>query len=102
MTALAPLTPAALALVLSFAGVFGLVIGSFLNVVVYRVPAGIPLTRASQCPSCDQPVRPWQNVPVASWLATIFRDQGLAMLVFAISGSAALGAFDQARRNDDG
>lgn len=34
----------------------------------------------------------------ASWLATIFRDQGLAMLVFAISGSAALGAFDQARR----
>ncbi|MBJ7470887.1 MAG: oligosaccharide flippase family protein, partial [Solirubrobacteraceae bacterium] len=34
----------------------------------------------------------------ASWLATIFRDQGLAMIVFAISGAAALGAFDQARR----
>ena len=34
----------------------------------------------------------------ASWLATIFRDQGLAMILFAISGAAALGAFDQARR----
>lgn len=34
----------------------------------------------------------------ASWLATMFRDQGLAMILFAISGSAALGAFDQARR----
>ncbi len=52
-----------------FAGLFGLVIGSFLNVVVYRVPAGIPLTRESRCPSCDAPVRPWQNVPVLSWLA---------------------------------
>jgi len=54
--------------ILTFAGLFGLVIGSFLNVVVYRVPAGIPLTRESRCPSCDAPVRPWQNVPVVSWL----------------------------------
>ena len=53
---------------LAFAGVLGLIIGSFLNVVVYRVPAGIPLTRPSQCPHCDAPVRPWQNVPVISWL----------------------------------
>lgn len=53
---------------LAFAGVLGLIIGSFLNVVVYRVPAGIPLTRSSQCPHCDAPVRPWQNVPVISWL----------------------------------
>ncbi|SFI37073.1 MULTISPECIES: prepilin peptidase [Microbacterium] len=50
------------------AGVFGLVIGSFLNVVIYRVPAKIPLTRESRCPRCDAPVRPWQNIPVASWL----------------------------------
>ncbi|MEH3053612.1 MAG: oligosaccharide flippase family protein [Patulibacter minatonensis] len=34
----------------------------------------------------------------ASWLATMFRDQGLAMILFAISGRASLGAFDQARR----
>lgn len=51
------------------AGLFGLAIGSFLNVVVYRVPAGIPLTRESRCPHCGAPVRWWQNVPVASWLA---------------------------------
>lgn len=53
---------------LVFAGLLGLIIGSFLNVVIYRVPAGIPLTRPSQCPHCDAPVKPWQNVPVVSWL----------------------------------
>ncbi len=51
------------------AGLLGLVIGSFLNVVVYRVPAGISLMRESRCPHCDAPVRWWQNVPVARWLA---------------------------------
>lgn len=64
-----PLAPTALALVVCFAAVFGLVIGSFLNVVVYRVPAGVPLTRESRCPHCDAPVAPWQNVPVISWIA---------------------------------
>lgn len=62
------MTPLALFLVI-VAGVFGLIIGSFLNVVIYRVPAGISLNRPSQCPACDAPVRPWQNVPVISWLA---------------------------------
>jgi leader peptidase (prepilin peptidase)/N-methyltransferase len=55
--------------VLVFAALFGLVIGSFVNVVVHRVPSGISLLRESQCPRCDAPVRPWQNVPVVSWLA---------------------------------
>ena len=50
-------------------GVLGLVIGSFLNVVVYRVPAGIPLTRESRCPHCDTAINPWHNVPVLGWLA---------------------------------
>lgn len=54
--------------VLVMTGVLGLLIGSFLNVVVYRVPAGISLVRESRCPACDAPVRPWQNVPVLSWL----------------------------------
>lgn len=62
------LAPAALAFVLVFAGLLGLVIGSFLNVVIYRVPAGISLMRESRCPSCNAPVKPWQNVPVISWL----------------------------------
>lgn len=51
------------------AAAFGLAIGSFLNVVIYRVPAGISLLRESRCPACEAPVRPVQNVPVVSWLA---------------------------------
>lgn len=62
------LTPAALVVATVFAGILGLVIGSFLNVVVYRVPAGLSLMRESRCPHCDAPVRAWQNFPVVSWL----------------------------------
>ena len=61
--------PLALTVLLIFAALFGLVIGSFLNVVIYRVPAGIPLTRSSRCPHCGHAIRWWQNVPVLSWLA---------------------------------
>ncbi|GAB3604444.1 prepilin peptidase [Microbacterium aureliae] len=50
------------------AGVFGLLIGSFLNVVAYRVPTGISLMRESRCPHCGQHLRPWQNVPVLGWI----------------------------------
>lgn len=50
-------------------GVFGLLIGSFLNVVIWRVPRGESLIPASHCPQCDAAIRPWQNVPVISWLA---------------------------------
>jgi len=51
------------------AGVVGLVLGSFLNVVVYRVPRRLSVVRPpSFCPRCRQPVRPRDNVPVASWL----------------------------------
>lgn len=56
------------AFLLVFAGLFGLVIGSFLNVVAYRVPAGISLMRESRCPECDAGIRWWQNVPVLSWV----------------------------------
>jgi len=62
------MTPAILFITV-FAVLFGLAIGSFLNVVAYRVPAGIPLTRESRCPQCDTGIRWWQNVPVVSWLA---------------------------------
>jgi leader peptidase (prepilin peptidase) / N-methyltransferase len=48
----------------------GLAIGSFLNVVVWRVPRGLSVTRpGSFCPTCGAPIRPWDNVPVVSWLA---------------------------------
>ena len=50
-------------------GALGLAIGSFLNVVVWRVPRGESLVAPpSACPSCAHPIRPRDNVPVASWL----------------------------------
>jgi leader peptidase (prepilin peptidase) / N-methyltransferase len=49
---------------------FGLLIGSFLNVVAHRLPRGASLvTPGSACPSCATPLRPWHNVPVLSWVA---------------------------------
>jgi leader peptidase (prepilin peptidase) / N-methyltransferase len=51
-------------------GIFGLLIGSFLNVVIYRIPRGMSIAQPpSHCPSCGTELRPWDNVPVASWLA---------------------------------
>ena len=47
----------------------GLIVGSFLNVVVWRLPRGESIVRpGSRCPSCHAPVRPRDNVPVVSWL----------------------------------
>ena len=75
------------------AGVLGLRVGSFLNVVVYRLPVilqrdwetqardilELPATEQqkpfnllwppSRCPHCAAPIRAWQNIPLASWLA---------------------------------
>lgn len=46
-------------------------IGSFLNVVIYRLPRGISVNnpRRSFCPSCQKQIPWWQNIPVVSWLA---------------------------------
>ncbi len=50
-------------------GVFGLAVGSFLNVVIYRVPAGESVIRPpSKCPSCGSPIRTRHNIPVLGWL----------------------------------
>ena len=72
-------------------GVLGLLVGSFLNVVILRLPKMMEAdwkrecrllldveaveeprltlwSPASACPSCHSPIRPWQNVPVVSWL----------------------------------
>ncbi|TJY65175.1 prepilin peptidase [Sinimarinibacterium sp. CAU 1509] len=79
------------ALLLACTVVLGLLVGSFLNVVILRVPRmleqswrreareilelapvseeRISLVRpASRCPSCSAPIRPWQNVPIISWM----------------------------------
>jgi leader peptidase (prepilin peptidase)/N-methyltransferase len=51
------------------AGVFGLLLGSFANVVAYRLPRGESIAfPGSHCPSCDTPIKPYDNVPVLSWL----------------------------------
>jgi leader peptidase (prepilin peptidase) / N-methyltransferase len=50
--------------------VIGLLIGSFLNVVIWRVPRGESvISPPSHCPGCREPIRPRDNVPVLSWLA---------------------------------
>jgi leader peptidase (prepilin peptidase)/N-methyltransferase len=58
-----------MALAFPFAVLAGLVIGSFLNVVAHRLPRKESLVRpASRCPRCGTPIRPYDNVPVLSWL----------------------------------
>ena len=50
-------------------GVFGLMIGSFLNVCIGRMPAGLSIvTPPSRCPSCKTPLAWRDNIPVLSWL----------------------------------
>jgi len=51
------------------AAAYGLVFGSFLNVVVHRLPRGMSLVRpGSHCPKCGAPVRWFDNIPVLSYL----------------------------------
>ncbi|MGB8592857.1 MAG: prepilin peptidase [Candidatus Acidiferrales bacterium] len=48
---------------------FGLVLGSFLNVCIIRIPAGKSIVLpASACPACNAPIRPYDNIPVLSFL----------------------------------
>lgn len=64
------MTVALLALIVGFVLVFGALIGSFLNVVVYRVPAGRSIVSPpSACGSCGTGIKPYDNIPVVSWLA---------------------------------
>ncbi len=55
--------------ILAFSFLVGLVCGSFLNVVIYRVPQEKSIVKPnSQCPSCQTPIRWYQNIPVLSFL----------------------------------
>ncbi len=54
---------------IAFTGLFGAIFGSFLNVVAYRLPRHESVvTGASHCTSCGTPVKPYDNVPILSWL----------------------------------
>ncbi len=49
--------------------IFGLIWGSFLNVVIYRLPRGESLVKPrSRCPNCQRDIRPWENIPILSFL----------------------------------
>lgn len=62
--------PIFLVLTLLFVFIFGTIIGSFLNVCIYRIPAGQSIVRpASRCPQCGTAIRWYQNFPVLSWVA---------------------------------
>jgi len=55
--------------VLTATGFLGAVLGSFLNVCVYRIPRGLSVVSPpSACPSCGERIAPYDNVPVLAWL----------------------------------
>lgn len=72
------------ALTVGGAALIGLVVGSFLNVVIHRVPRGASVVRPrSHCPGCQSGIRPRDEIPVLSWLLLRgrCRDCGTAISV---------------------
>jgi leader peptidase (prepilin peptidase) / N-methyltransferase len=55
--------------IIVFVALFGAMLGSFLNVVIHRLPRKESVVfPPSACPACKKPIRPWDNIPVVSWL----------------------------------
>jgi leader peptidase (prepilin peptidase)/N-methyltransferase len=72
------------ALLLSALAVYGVVIGSFLNVVIHRVPLGQSVVRPpSACPGCGQQILSRDNIPVLSWIALRGKCRNCAMAISA-------------------
>ncbi|HET9077562.1 MAG TPA: prepilin peptidase [Acidimicrobiales bacterium] len=72
------------ALLVVAAALYGLVVGSFLNVVVHRVPNGRSVVRPpSACPGCGSPISARDNIPVLSWLLLRGRCRGCGMRISA-------------------
>jgi leader peptidase (prepilin peptidase)/N-methyltransferase len=47
---------------------FGIVIGSFLNVCILRIPEGLSIVSpGSRCPRCETPIKPYDNIPIFGW-----------------------------------
>ena len=56
-------------LILAYVAVFGLIVGSYLNVLIYRLPLRMStVTPRSRCPACGAPIRALDNLPVLSFL----------------------------------
>lgn len=63
---------------------YGVAVGSFLNVVIYRVPADLSIVRpASACPGCHAPISPRDNIPVLSWIVLRGRCRHCRMRISA-------------------
>ncbi len=49
--------------------VLGLIVGSFLNVCIYRIPRSLSVVSPpSSCPRCNTPIKPWHNIPLVSYI----------------------------------
>lgn len=87
------MNPLHIFIALSF--VFGALIGSFLNVVVWRIPRGQSVVHPpSACPRCGHRIRPWENIPIISWLCLRARCSGCHLPISWMypAGEAAVGA----------
>src|SRR4051794_11441254 len=73
-----------MALAIILAAVGGLIVGSFLNVVAYRLPRGESLVHPrSRCPHCGTQLRAIDNIPVVSWLLLRGRCHGCSAPISA-------------------
>lgn len=62
--------------------ILGLIIGSFLNVCIYRMPRGLSIVRpSSSCPSCKTPIRIYDNIPVISYILLRGRCRGCSSVI---------------------
>ncbi|MFI5297887.1 MAG: prepilin peptidase [Polyangiales bacterium] len=84
-----------------YAGVFGLLIGSFLNVVIARLPRGESVVRPGSHCVCGKPIKPWDNIPIVSWLLLRARARCCGApisirypIVEAIGGAVVLAIFE--------
>lgn len=69
----------------AFVVLFGLVAGSFLNVCIRRIPAGVSVVApASRCPACQTPIRPYDNIPVVSYVLLRGRCRACGARISAI------------------
>ena len=69
-------------MLIALATLLGLCLGSFVNVVAWRVPRGESVNRPpSHCPRCDHRLSWWENVPLASWLALRGRCRSCRALI---------------------
>src|SRR5438309_10069575 len=72
--------------------VFGLIIGSFLNVCILRIPIAESIVLPpSHCPSCGSPIKPYDNIPVVSWLLLAGRCRKCKVRISAMYPMVALG-----------